>query len=150
MKNVLIVLVFGLFSCKSGQEIPEMVTQNEVIQKEMIISYSKGACLGNCPVYDLRIFEDGSAEYKGIKNVKKRGAVNTKLSKEEFMAFSKLLKNLEPPKKLQKIRDRPVTSLHCNGRKYSYYANRIDGQLKDLNTKLEALVAKINEAPSTY
>ncbi len=35
--------------------------------------YSKSACFGTCPVYQIRVFEDGTLIFNGLNHVQKKG-----------------------------------------------------------------------------
>ena len=47
--------------------IPEGVDSN------LVISLQRTACFGQCPVYKVEIFKDGTVKYKGTAYIKKRG-----------------------------------------------------------------------------
>lgn len=55
----------------------------------LLISMDKTDCRGKCPVYSVKIFQDGTVFYTGIKNVDRIGT------------FTKLL----PMKKVEKVRN---------------------------------------------
>ena len=48
-------------------QIPEGVDSN------LVISLQRTACFGQCPVYKVEIFKDGTVKYKGTAYIKKRG-----------------------------------------------------------------------------
>ena len=47
--------------------IPEGVDSN------LVISLQRTACFGQCPVYKVEIFKDGTVKYKGTAHIKKHG-----------------------------------------------------------------------------
>ena len=49
-----------------------------------IISITRGACFGTCPIYSISIFSDMSGVYQGKDFVEKTGTVKFKLSEEEI------------------------------------------------------------------
>ena len=62
--------------------IPEGVDSN------LIISLQRTACFGQCPVYKVEIFKDGTVKYKGIAHIKKRG-------QHEAIATTAFIKNIQ-------------------------------------------------------
>ena len=78
MKKLLIILILASISCKSGTG-----STKDVLSKEVLVRYSKSACLGRCPVYSLLVFTDGTAIYNGIDKVKQKGKITFILSSEE-------------------------------------------------------------------
>ncbi|MFK7813087.1 MAG: DUF6438 domain-containing protein, partial [Maribacter sp.] len=59
MKNVMILLILALASCKSSDKVASVTEK-----KAAILQYSKGPCLGRCPVYNFQIFDDGMVVYQ--------------------------------------------------------------------------------------
>jgi hypothetical protein len=55
------------------------VAQSE--SKDPVVTLSRTACFGTCPVYTLKIFEDGSVVYEGREFVKKKGEVRGQIRK---------------------------------------------------------------------
>ena len=103
----LIVVVLFLTSCSSTKEIASTgqdISSNEAseisesnenrltfdnIAKDdsLFASISKGYCYGTCPVYKMKIYNNGLVELEGIRNIDLIGAFTTKLSKEQMIAF---------------------------------------------------------------
>ncbi len=63
------------FSCKSPYNTN---------QSEMVLTMKKTACMGNCPVYEISIYENRVVLLKGVENIPYTGAYYSKLSKKEF------------------------------------------------------------------
>ncbi|MEK6155084.1 DUF6438 domain-containing protein [Flavobacteriaceae bacterium 3-367] len=139
MKKAMMLLILVVLSCKSGKN-GAMDTNNE----NTLLYYSKGPCLGKCPVYDLWVFTNGTVLFKGVDKVKHKGEVTMELSSEEIGNLALLLEhNLAEPTIFGKVRDLPVTTLRYEGKEYEYYVTKIDGQLKEVNSKIEQLVNRI-------
>jgi len=51
---------------------------------EKFIGVSGGTCSGNCPVYELYLFEDGRVVFSGRKNTSKVGVWNKKVAPEVY------------------------------------------------------------------
>ncbi|MEX0315239.1 MAG: DUF6438 domain-containing protein [Allomuricauda sp.] len=138
MKKVYMILILSLFACKSNKEA--MVLQ----EKEPLLHYSKGPCLGKCPVYDFWIYSDGNFIYKKVKGIKSNREIKGKLTLEEMEKLkTSLQNNLGEPISFKKVRDLPVSRLRFNGKKYEYHANKIKNGLKKANTLIEVMIAKI-------
>ncbi len=58
-------------------------------KNETIIFYSKGACMGKCPVYSVTVSENGYMKYEGVMNVDKLGTYGRQLTKKEFKKLKK-------------------------------------------------------------
>ena len=67
-----------------------------------LVEFSRGACFGKCPIFNLTIYEDGVARYKGTQNVKNKGEFYALLPKEDF----KKVKNALKESKLSQYEDR--------------------------------------------
>jgi Domain of unknown function (DUF6438) len=51
---------------------------------ETFIAVSSGTCSGNCPVYELYLFDDGRVVFNGRKGTKKVGVWNKKVSPDVY------------------------------------------------------------------
>ena len=117
-----------LTSCTSNKNIQAIDTD------KAIISLSKGKCLGNCPVYDLWIFNDGRVVYNGLENVDKKGMHETSISLEKLSQIEALINN-STAKEIggSSRRDLPITILKFNNRKTVYLESKISGNLLKVN-----------------
>lgn len=52
-----------------------------------VITLERGACFGTCPVYVLKIYEDGKVEYDGKEFVKVTGKANGQITKDALQAL---------------------------------------------------------------
>lgn len=97
-------------------------TLTELIKKAetTFLSLRKTQCLGDCPIYDVTIDEDGNGVYKGIKFVTEIGEKKFKLTEEELASlkeklgknnFSEYQKSYDDPK----IMDLPSTFITYQG-----------------------------------
>lgn len=136
----MILLILALASCKSGNQ-----ATSSVDNKDTVLQYSKGPCLGRCPVYNLRVFSDGMVLYESRDAKRQKVSVISQLSREEVGQLSAFLGNsLDAPTLFKRIRDRPVTVLKYDDKEYEYHASKIDGLLKQVNTRIEDLVAQVH------
>jgi len=130
------IVVFA--SCKSA------TISEDNTDKEVLVYYAKQTCFGKCPVFDLWVYEDGSFLYDGVKNTTKKGKWEGRLTVERLSELKKILSDKELPViTLKKIRDKPITKLHYNGRQYSYHASRINNDLRVLESEMNALLTAI-------
>jgi hypothetical protein len=65
------------------------------LEKYDIITLTRFACDGNCPVYDISIYRDGSVIYEGIEDVKIEGRKESKISSRELQALIDAFKEAE-------------------------------------------------------
>ena len=101
MKKIMILLVLALTSCASSKEATA-----QAVKKEAVLYYSKGPCMGKCPVYDLLVYADGMLIYNSKDNRRKKISVISRLSKEELEELTGFLKNnLGEPTLFKKIRE---------------------------------------------
>ncbi|WP_160111923.1 DUF6438 domain-containing protein [Aquimarina sp. AU58] len=139
MKYVMIILIMVSFSCQSTKN-----TTANTSEDEALVYYSKGSCMGKCPVYDVWIYEDGSVSYSGIHHVSVKGNIKAKLEEQEFRALKTMLnKDSYEGLAFKKVRDKPITTLRFNGKEYKYYSSRIDGALKEIDTTLKNAIDNI-------
>ncbi len=132
------ILVLALFACKSGGEV--VVAQ----QKEPLLHYSKGPCLGRCPVYDFWIYPDGNFTFKKTKGLKANGEIKGMLTTEEMKNLKTVLENkLGEPGIFTRVRDLPISKLRYAGKKYEYHANKTEAGLKEVNTLMENIVERV-------
>lgn len=121
-------------SCK-GQTTAEATKT-----KNALITFSKGRCLGNCPVYDMWVFNDGKIIYNGIKNVPKTGYQTQRISDETLEKIKHLVeKSFLKATKTQRIRDLPLTTLVSKGKSIRFHSNLAKAELLELNTLFESI-----------
>lgn len=140
MKKILCMLILSVISCKTVAD-----TTSKTANAEVLLTYSKGACLGKCPVYDLKILKDGMLVYEGINKVEQKGIVMIQLTSEQLTELKSILTStIEEPEMFKRVRDRPVTVLHYDTKRYEFHSTKLDGKLKLINAKIENLVAQVN------
>jgi len=134
-------MILTLTSCKSSSPLGE-----PDIKKDTVLEYSKGSCLGGrCPVYNIRVYSDGMVVYERKDAQQKRTPIITQLSRDETVDLIAFLDaNLNEPDIFKRIRDRPVTVLKYDNKAYQYHASKIDGILKQVNSRIENLVAQLS------
>lgn len=140
MKKVILLMILMVTSCKT--------VENKIIQNttaDVLLTYSKSRCLGKCPVYDVKILKDGMLIYTGVDWVKQRGNVIIKLSSEELAELNGILdKTTKAPQLFKRVRDRSVTVLRINEKKYEFHGSQADGHLKAINSRIENWVDQVN------
>jgi Domain of unknown function (DUF6438) len=78
-----------LFSCKTKKEAP-LAGSNEPL-----IELTTHGCRGWCPVYKLIFRQNGTVDYEGIRSVTVIGAAKITLSKSEYEALQKKVKETD-------------------------------------------------------
>lgn len=71
----------SLLACKTNKEAKKAVSFAE---DEVIMYLSKGPCFGRCPIYQLNIYGNGLAEFKGERFTDKLGTFHKTLDKDVF------------------------------------------------------------------
>ncbi len=91
MKNVLILILLIVYSCKTKEKIQE--SQADTGKKSVMLY--KGACYGTCSSYKFSLKNDCSFIYIGEAYVKKLGKHSGKLTEEETAFIFKKLNKLD-------------------------------------------------------
>lgn len=60
---------------------PQVVSMVFGSKPDLVASLSKTGCFGSCPVFEAQIWADGTATWKGIKNVDRVGVFTAKVPK---------------------------------------------------------------------
>lgn len=97
MKYILILSsLLLLWSCASNKEVltdttettPAAVESSEIAQEDSLFaSIKKSYCYGKCPVFELKIYNNGYAEYEGTANVDLIGKYASNVSKEAMQSI---------------------------------------------------------------
>jgi hypothetical protein len=106
---------------------PESKAETVEVEKVMLIArIKKTPCFGKCPVFEAILFSDGTATYKGKRNVEKVGEYEAKASlelikliQEKAAAISYFDFEKTYPANGKMIKDIPntVTEINKNGQK---------------------------------
>jgi len=140
MKKMIFILMIPLLCCKSGN-----YSVAKADQKEQLVYYSKGPCLGNCPVYDFWVFKDGTFLYKDANKSRRNNTVRGRLAPDKVNDLMLFLKtNLEYPTLFRRIRDKPITILRFEGMEFEYYSTKVDGGLKEADTRMMGMIKRLS------
>jgi type IV secretory pathway VirB10-like protein len=100
---------------------PPVVPENPVGEKVPMIYLKKTPCFGKCPVFEVKIQEDGSALWVGTKNVERIGTFSAQISKETLEEIMKEAEKIQYfsfsetyPTNGKKIADFPMTISSIN------------------------------------
>ncbi len=139
MKHLsIIIMILASPSCSISKKAPL------IAKEKLIVTFSKGKSLGNCPVYDLYIYNNGRVVYNGIDNVNKKGVYETYISLDTLKRIEYLMKLLRPEEiGNTKGRDIPFTILKINSRKVVYRPSRSSGNLLKINNLIENIKDKL-------
>ncbi len=85
---VIVTLAFLNTSCS-----PAIKMETDVALTSPKIVYSKGACYGECPVYNLTIYNTGLMKYNGIRYSSMIGKYEKQLTDVEYINLVKLFKD---------------------------------------------------------
>ena len=148
----LTVLLLVLFlSCKSKQKVQlvkEVLTEAEIKELPKILSYSKSACYGYCPVFKMVIYQDGWTIFEGKQHTAKEGMAIVQLNPDTLKT---LLQHCQAADIWScekaygmRIQDLPVTTVHiyeAQKDKSVQWKMRQPQRLKTLDNQLMELVA---------
>lgn len=134
MRYIFVFLVFLYSSCNLSS------SSTYEIQKKLIISLNKTACFGTCPVYKIKIYNNQSAIFEGVKFVEKEGSYNFKISKKEINTILKKAKKINFQKMedeyTELITDLPTTYIMINNKQIKDYYGA-PKELKELEEIIE-------------
>lgn len=130
MKNLVFIALalFGTVSCASKKKM----AKSEATEKIEVLSLTKTACFGECPVFTLKIFSNGLAVLDGQKFLKHIGLSEMMLTDDEMKALMKSCNDaqlfaLKDDYTERFVMDLPNTTLiyHHDGK-----SKRISGNMK--------------------
>lgn len=120
----LVVTVLFLSSCKSSkktlvptvQEAVKPLTQTDIQALPKVLEFSKSACRGTCPYFNLTVYQDGHLVFEGKRHTLQEGIATDKLTKEEFAQLQMHceaadLWNRQPAYGMN-VMDIPTTTVH--------------------------------------
>lgn len=110
----LLFLLLGIFGCRNVKNIENTavapVEQNEQGDISLFASISKSPCYGTCPVYEMKIYSDGTVEYEGKRNVERIGKYSATISEEQMQKFITVANEINYFK-LEDKYDSPITDV---------------------------------------
>ena len=159
LKSALLLLLFVACSPKNTDLKQTPSTENNVpqdspeISLDTFIYFSKGACFGQCPVYNFRISSTGYISYTGEMFVDKTGSYRGQLNSNEMNMLQTKIDSIDyfnlsehyPVNKRYFIPDLPstTTEIHMQGHKHSVFNNNgAPNALLEFETFLSDLVMK--------
>ena len=135
MKKFIVILIAFLASCTPSKAVLKTDTA--------LLRYSKSGCLGNCPVYDLYIFENGAVLYNGIKNTSKKKGHST-ITMEKIATLKSLLNAITVEEyQTVKGRDISITTIVFNNKRVKYNANTVTGNLLKIDSLFQEIIREI-------
>ena len=140
MRSISVLFIFLInISCNTVSEN----TKEKLNQ--LAISLEKTACFGTCPVFKIKIYNNGDAIFEGKKFVKKTGLIKFKVKQNEIQKILAKAKNIKFTKMLneytEKITDLPTTYIQIKEKKIKDYYGA-PKKLKDLEKLIEEIVLK--------
>ena len=116
-----------------------------------LVSISKGACYGSCPIYSMTVFEDGSCKFHGKRFCKKLGPFIGSISAQELATLNQkisVLKLSEYPDKIESlISDFPSTEITVfsdSNVKSVWWRDNEPKELSELSTFLDKFRTDMN------
>lgn len=85
IRGGILLFLFGVMSC---------ATSKPTKSKHPIIEIERTPCFGKCPVYILKIYENGNIDYNGVKNVARKGKETIQLNTKQHKNLTNRFKSL--------------------------------------------------------
>jgi hypothetical protein len=76
-----LIFIFFAFSCKTQDKA---TSSNQSVDADVLFSLKSTSCMGECPVYELKIMRDSTIHFIGVKFTTIEGAASKKLSSDEY------------------------------------------------------------------
>ena len=157
---VLIAIMLGACSSsrRQQQSTASASTEHVIEQKyvtDTALYYSRGACFGMCPIFELTVMRDGKAIYQGKNHVDRIGRYEAQISYndvQEVVAKAKEIGyfDMQSAYDNDKVQDLPNinTGINHNGVLHRV-RNRYKGpaSLQKLYSTLDTMIAKQNWKP---
>ena len=148
-------LIIGIASCSSSrreaQVTPSVVQEPESkAVSDTAIFYSRGACFGMCPIFDLVVMKDGKASYLGKNHVDRIGRYEARVSFSDIQLIQSKAREigyfeLLPVYDNESVQDLPniITGI-SDGKHVHRVRNRYKGPaaLRYLYTELDSLIER--------
>ncbi|MEM6318864.1 MAG: DUF6438 domain-containing protein [Bacteroidota bacterium] len=110
---LLLVTILLLSACKTTQKA---LTQDQIQALPKVLEFSKSGCRGQCPIFDLTVYEGGWMVFDGRAWTKHEGKATAKLDKEAFAQLQTDCERANLWDKQEKysmnIMDIPTTTVH--------------------------------------
>jgi hypothetical protein len=150
-------LIIGIASCSSSRREAQAQVTPSVVQEtetkspsDTAISYSRGACFGMCPIFDLVVMKDGKASYLGKNNVNRIGRFEAQVSFSDIQLIQSKAREigyfeLLPVYDNEGVHDLPnITTGISDGKHVHRVRNRYKGPaaLRYLYTELDSLIER--------
>ena len=132
MKNLglIALILFSTLACASKKKMAQSDT-NDVTELTQVLSLSKTACFGACPVFTLKVYNNGLAVLDGQRFLKHIGLSEMMLTTAEMKALMKTCDDAQlfalQDDYTERVMDLPTTTLvyHSNGK-----TKKISGNMK--------------------
>lgn len=123
--SFIVLITFCAISCNNALQ------NNNYKDNDLRFSLKKGACFGQCPVFELKIYHNRYSVLIGEMNSDKIGQYDKTLSKEDFTKIEKAFKSLDfdsfPDQFKSNIQDLPLIEIgYHNGKEFRIVAGKED------------------------
>ncbi|MFN6379319.1 MAG: DUF6438 domain-containing protein [Flavobacteriales bacterium] len=102
-----IACILVLFSCKKKegatapttsapvQETPVAPVVQESQQDSLLYEYKRGACFGTCPIFNLKIYQNGYAVYEGRNHVQMIGTYHSTMNAATLLKLAQVVDEIK-------------------------------------------------------
>ena len=150
-------LIIGIASCSSSRREAQAQATPSVVQEpeskavsDTAIFYSRGACFGMCPIFELVVMKDGKASYLGKNHVDRIGRYEARVSFSDIQVIQSKAREIGYFELLsvydnESVQDLPniITGV-SDGKHVHRVRNRYKGPaaLRYLYTELDSLIER--------
>jgi len=140
---IITLLVLGLFSCTSKQQVIKEAKLTK--PASTLITYSKVRGRGMTkPLYTIEVLDSKEVKYTGIANVPKIGAQVTPIKGKEYAAILKQFQAADfkafKESYKTKMRDLPLSRIAFEGHTITYQEEACPSELRILTDLIEGLI----------
>lgn len=90
--SLFLILPLIVLSCKSNKQMQESSEQGN---SELMLRYSRGACFGVCPVFDVFVYTGGKALFRGRHYAPRKGHFAAHLESAELENYQRIIQKLQ-------------------------------------------------------
>ncbi len=145
---VLSLLLF-LVACKTKKNTPTTASETSNTQlKNPTMTLSKSSCFGKCKVYHVKIFQDKTISYEGIKNVENIGIFRSSITTTDYQSLVEAFEAADftnlASTYLTGIRDKQKTTLGFSQKEVQYQSRAASNELKAITKKIDAILKDLD------
>ncbi len=143
---VITIAIVGLWACNTAKNSSDYDDTINTKKAEKVIVFKKGGCFGRCPIYQLTLYTDGTAQYDGERFTDRLGVHTKKLPSttiDALLGDCKAANFFELPDKYESripdLASSTLTYMEGEQSKTIFWREQADDALKAIGKKIEAI-----------